>query len=305
MRRDVAVVVGRFQVPSLHPGHKFVINYALQRHDRVLVVIGCSPLPLSRRNPLDYETRAIMISRYFPDVTIARIEDSRSDEVWSNRLDEIIESYFPSTPAILYGSRDCFFGHYQGKHPTELVEVQVDRNGQEYNATDLREAIGPNGSPEFRMGMIYASKLPFPTSYQVVDTAIIKEQDQTVLLGHKVGDGEKLRFVGGFVDPTDESLERAAKREVTEETGYIETADYKYLGSFRINDWRYRGGPNAVMSAFFFARYIFGHPQAGDDINALAWVPISELEDRIITEHLPLARVLKTYVSKLAYKNMR
>lgn len=298
MRRDIGVVVGRFQVPNLHQGHKFLINYALQRHDRVLVVIGCSPLPLTRRNPLDYETRAMMIGRYFPDIVIARIDDNRSDEVWSNRLDEIISSYFPVNNAILYGSRDCFFGHYKGRHKTELVDVQSDPSGQEYNATDLREAVGPNGSMEFRMGMIYASKLPFPTSYQAVDTAVLNERDQTVLLGHKVGDGDKLRFVGGFVDPADCNLERAAKREVIEETGHIETADYKYLGSTRISDWRYRGGPNAVMSAFFVAKFIYGRPQAGDDLNAVAWVPLCELEDRIISEHLPLAKMLTEYLGK-------
>ncbi|QQS22749.1 NUDIX domain-containing protein [bacterium] len=305
MRRDVAVVVGRFQVPYLHPGHKFILNYALAHHDRVLVVIGCSPLPLSRRNPLDFETRSMMISRYFPDVVIARIEDNRSDEIWSARLDEIIEGYFPSTNAVLYGSRDCFFEHYKGKHRTELVEAQSDRNGQEYNATEMREAVGALGSPDFRVGMIYASKLPFPTSYQVVDTAIIRDSDQSVLLGHKIGDGEKFRFVGGFVDPTDPSLERAAKRETLEEVGSIETDCYKYLGSARIADWRYRGGLDGVMSAFFVAKYIYGRPQASDDLNALAWVPLSELEGKVIDEHLPLVEMLKEYLGQTLAKSAR
>ena len=290
MYRDIGVVVGRFQSPDLHSGHHFVIREAINHHERVLVVIGCSPLPLTLRNPMDFETRAMMITRAYPDVVVARIEDSRSDEIWSARLDEIIHNYFPDRSAVLYGSRQSFIPHYTGKHQCEMLTPPEPIEG--LNATDLRNRVQALGSRDFRAGMIYGSRLPFPTSYQVVDIAVINEANQMVLLGHKIGDGDKHRFIGGFVDPTDETLERAAKREVVEETSGIETADYEYLGSVRIDDWRYKGNRDQVMSAFFKAKYIFGRPCADDDLDGLGWFPLSKLEDLIIPEHLPLVKML-------------
>lgn len=304
MRTDVGVIIGRFQTPDLHPGHHFMINYALGHHDHVLVLIGCSPLPLKLRNPLDYETRAIMVNRAFPDVVVGRVDDCKSDEVWSTRLDEIINNYFPYKPAVLYGSRDSFIPHYSGKH--ECVTVEPPEAIKAINATQLREKVATLGSKDFRSGIIYASRLPFPTSYQVVDVAVINEANQTILLGQKAGDGDKYRFIGGFVDPTDLSLERAAKREVFEETSGVETDDYEYLGSAQINDWRYRGLHDHVMSAFFTAKYIFGHPKASDDLENLTWFPLGDVDKLLIKEHLPLAKMLivKRYHPPVGYAGM-
>ncbi len=290
MHTDVGVIIARFQTPDLHAGHHFLLNYVIGHHTNTLVLIGDPPLPLKQRNPLDYEARAVMVSRSFPDVVVGRLEDCSSDEIWSQRVDELINTYFPSKPAILYGSRDSFIPHYSGRHKCEIVPPP--ENLKHLTATDLREGIGVLGTRDFRIGMIYASKLPFPTSYQVADVAVIDETHKTILLGQKAGDGDKYRFIGGFVDPTDVSLERAAKREVTEETCGLETADYVYLGSARINDWRYEGCQDKVMTAFFKAKYIFGHPKASDDIERLAWIPLGDLDKVLIKEHLPLAKLL-------------
>lgn len=292
MRKEIAVIVGRFQTPYLHLGHKYLIRSALDRNDRVMVLIGCSPLPLSHRNPLDFETRALMIRKEFPDVIVARLDDCRSDDVWSQNLDEVIESYFPASQAVLYGSRDSFIPHYHGKHRLEELEPYC-LDGVQFSATNIRQEVSLMDSPEFRSGVIYASRAPFATSYQVVDVAVINPATRMILLGHKLEDRTKYRFIGGFVDPKDSNLEHAARREVYEETGMIETGDYRYLGSTRIHDWRYRDSCDQVMSAFFKAIYVFGCPIATDDLDEVVWFNLEELEKLLIAEHLPLLGLLK------------
>lgn len=297
MRKEIGVIVGRFQCPDLHPGHHFLINHAVKMHDNVLVVIGCSPLPLTVRNPMDYETRALMISAAYPNVTVVKLEDCPTNEIWSEKLDGLVEANFASADAILYGSRDSFIPHYRGKH--KCITVRAPKSIKELTATNLRNQITAVDSKSFRAGLIYASKMPFPTSYQVVDVAVVHEEKQMVLLGRKKGDNDKYRFIGGFVDPSDSSLERAAKREVSEETSGIETDDYKYLGSSPINDWRYRNSRDSIMSAFFTAKFIYGHPKASDDIDEIAWFPIAEIEQVIIEGHLPLAKMLSAKFGNL------
>ena len=39
---EVGVIIGRFQVNKLHPGHRSLINYALDNHKKVIILLGVS-----------------------------------------------------------------------------------------------------------------------------------------------------------------------------------------------------------------------------------------------------------------------
>ncbi len=90
---DVGVVVGRFQVPDLHAAHRALIQTVCDQHDKVLVVLGVSPLRATTQNPLDFEARKQMILAEFPHVTVLPVKDSASDHVWSRRLDEVVGDF--------------------------------------------------------------------------------------------------------------------------------------------------------------------------------------------------------------------
>jgi bifunctional NMN adenylyltransferase/nudix hydrolase len=63
---DVGVIVGRFQVPELHDAHKDLIETVCDKHDKVIIFLGLSPLMVTRENPLDFESRKQMILESSP-----------------------------------------------------------------------------------------------------------------------------------------------------------------------------------------------------------------------------------------------
>jgi bifunctional NMN adenylyltransferase/nudix hydrolase len=123
----------------------------------------------------------------------------------------------------------------------------------------------------------------YPTVFATVDVVIRK--GEKLLLGRKVHQS-KFRFVGGFADPAlDNSYEDAAKREAKEETGIIVTG-VKYLGSARIDDPRYRGTPDCIITHLFEAVEWSGEPVASDDIAELKWFDIMNLtQENFVDEH--------------------
>lgn len=288
----VAVIVGRFQTPKLHDGHRFLIDAAKSECQELMIIVGVSGGAASRIDPMDFDTRALMLSAHYPMAKIVQYTDHSVDEVWSKKLDELIEKTFPHHEAVLFGSRDSFMPHYHGKNRLQEIKPKIQAS-----ATALRNEVGtkPIDSKDFRAGIIYAAtKQTYPTSYQTVDIVIRHSTQPKVLVGRKVGE-EGWRFPGGFVDPTDLGLEYAAKREAKEELGDIEIDDLKYVCSTRINDHRYRKSEHKIMTAFFSGTYIYGPIKAGDDLDEVRWQDIDGLVECLLDAHKPLGTAyLKT-----------
>ena len=283
------VIIGRFQTPELHSEHIKLIQYVLDRHEKVILFLGVSPTLANKKHPMDFITRKYMIEEQFgiSKLTIMPLSDNKSNEIWSKQLDSKIKEVFPLGSVTIYGSRDSFIPYYFGVNKT--LELQPDVF---VSATDIREVASKKviSSSEFRAGIIYSVYNQFPIVYSTVDVAIIKNDE--ILLGQKLGETQ-WRFIGGFVDTTDESDEAAAKRETLEETG-LEVADLEYVCSMQVEDWRYRGiKDRSIMTRFFKAKYIFGCPTPQDDINALKWFKLTpELENILVEEHKKLFKKL-------------
>lgn len=290
MKSDaLAVVVMRLQVPELHAGHRYLLNSVTAIHENVLVVIGETEARLTAEDPLTFEMRSQMLLKLYPQVKIERLGDHPSDAIWSQTLDVLINRVLgavnPSSEPTLYGGRDSFLKHYLGSCRTfELPPIPIEPSG-----TAERAAVEVKHTPDFRAGMIYASKHKFPISYQCVDVAIM--QHGMVLLGQKKIDDGKYRFIGGFVSPQDVSLEAAARREVREETG-MEPGGAVYLGSARVNDYRYRGSSDSLLSAFFIIDPMYGAPVAADDVDAVRWFSLEQADKVIIPEHVTFLQML-------------
>jgi bifunctional NMN adenylyltransferase/nudix hydrolase len=289
--QDVGVIVGRFQVPELHDAHMELIQTVCDRHGKVIIFLGLSPLMVTRENPLDFEGRKQMILAKFPHVNVLYIKDQPDDEVWSRNLDTQIDDVItPNQTVLLYGGRDSFISHYSGKHPSEELESQVFVSGSEIRKEVSRTSV--RGTPDFRAGVVWAAFSQFPQCFATVDVAILNEDGSKILLGRKANE-KKFRLIGGFSDPKSPSYEADARREVSEEAG-IEITDPVYVGSYLIDDWRYRKEPDRVIKTLLFeAKHMFGTPKPGDDIAEVKWFDLDWDLD-VVPNHQDLINVIVT-----------
>lgn len=304
-KHTLGVIVGRFQVPELHPGHKRMLFEALKDCNSVLVCVGQADTIFDDRYPIPYAIVKDMIESWMGDMSSVRIEyiaDMADNASWSCELDRIISRRLvevgvgEDANVILYGSRDSFLTHYEGVHSCK----QIDELG-DFNGTDVRSEILNNphafNDANFRSGMIYAVlSSPHPISFQTVDCAVWKENG-TVLLARKRHE-KLLRFPGGFVDVNDASFEHAARREMREELGDIEIDELSHIGSCRVRGGgRYENSRHKIMTAFFSAKYIFGHVYPQDDIIHAEWVPIEKIANVLVREHAQLGDMFLNYWS--------
>lgn len=312
---EVGVMIGRFQTPYLHEGHIGVLEKVSEMHSNLVVFLGIPRIQNTKRNPLDFATRRKLIQDKCPEAIVMALPDHRSDEKWSENVDNTLATIFPEKEAILYGSRDSFIPHYHGKHKTQLLDA-IDS----HNATDIRANAASEvlDSDEFRAGVIYGISKQRPVTYPTVDI-VVANYDGQILLARKPAE-DKFRFVGGFVDRTDDSYEMAARRELYEETK-LSGLKGTYVASQQIKDWRYEREDSGIMtSLFLFYEWDqMGRPEASDDIAEVKWFDLSELfeheqepslgdghvppikytwklEDKIVPEHIVL---MQTFLQKV------
>jgi bifunctional NMN adenylyltransferase/nudix hydrolase len=286
MQKTLGVIVGRFQVPTLHEGHRTLFETVLKENTDVLVILGVSGGQPTDRNPLDIKARECMLHEAYGafNIMIRHIFDKPSNEVWSYELDSIIEGIANGRKVTLYASTDSFAPYYSGKYPVkELPEVTTVR-GKEVRK-QLKDV--PDINEDFRKGMIYQTQVRYPAVYSTIDIVVYNIKTKMILLGKKKAD-DGWRLIGGFADSADESLEITARRECFEETHGIEIGWPVYVGSHLVDDFRYRRSLDKIMTAIFIAQYMWGGPKAGDDLDELEWFPIDKVEEALAPHHKPL-----------------
>jgi bifunctional NMN adenylyltransferase/nudix hydrolase len=128
--QKVGVIVGRFQVPELHVGHRYLIETVAKECDLVFIVLGVAETP-SGHDPFSVATRTTTLQTAYPNVHIAEIADHPSDTVWSTNLDHIINNRFPKTEITLFGSRKSFLEQYCGTFETVFIAPVPSPSGTE------------------------------------------------------------------------------------------------------------------------------------------------------------------------------
>jgi bifunctional NMN adenylyltransferase/nudix hydrolase len=296
-KRELGVIIARFQAPALTDAHQYLLRQVATRVSRVLVLLGVHPVGGTKRNPLEYRLRERMlhdwwVSEYPADkeLIVLPLPDCYGDEEWAANVDQLINVVNQHKPATIYCGPDGAGPAYAeagGKRPVEVLDAAGG------HASKVRANITPRYSEDFRAGVVYATENRFVNPYPVIDV-MIKGQDGQILLAHKKidrrADGREWRLVGGFVDPTDGSLEAAVRREVREETG-VEISEPMYIGSAPVDDWRFRGGPEGILTSVFSAQWVFGTPKASDDIELVQWFSKEVVQDYIHPTHEHLLKL--------------
>jgi len=297
---EVGVIMARFQVHKLHEGHIKLINHVCDNHKKVIMFLGVAVVGNTQSNPLDFASRKAMIQQQYPHIVILPQKDQRSDDKWSQELDNQIRTPFGEKTALLYGSRDSFIPHYKGKYPVVELITDVYYSGTEVRRQVSREILE---SEDFRAGIIHANYAQRSVTYPTVDVVAYNEKGQ-ILLGKKPNEN-LYRFIGGFVDREDTNWEHAAKREFMEETGGCEIGDVQYLASGQINDWRYSKTGSGIMTTLFIGKFMWGAITPSDDIASLHWVNPAEININtdVMVEHRDLFAKVKEHFAHLARIN--
>jgi len=309
---DCGIIVGRFQIDQLHKAHVDLIQGVCDLHPKVIIFLGVSPCMVTKYNPLDFESRKQMILEKFPSVNVLYIKDTPSDKVWSQDLDgKIGDLITPNQTVTLYGSRDSFIKYYSGKYPTQELLQEEYISASEVRNTLSKKVIN---TPQFRAGVIWAAYNKYPITYPTVDIAIIDGAKNRILLGRKRNE-DLFRFVGGFAEPNSESYEEDARREVMEETG-LEISAIDYVGSFKVDDWRYRKETDQIKTLFFIGSYCFGKAEASDDLEEVKWfdldgfdinglVPCHKMMFKALLSKMEEDKYIEDSINDMAYSRKR
>jgi bifunctional NMN adenylyltransferase/nudix hydrolase len=291
-KRDTGIIIGRFQVFELNDIHEKLIASVREAHERVVIFLGSNPAP-SLFNPIDWELRVLMLNdRYGDDIQVEEMPDLPDDRIWSQELDRRILELRLDGEITLYGTEEDFVSRYTGRYSAKVLEAKEE----DFPENPKIEAL--ENLRDFRAGIIYANMRRFPTVYPTVDVAVFRSDMSELLLARKANE-TKYRFPGGFTDPMDENYEEAALRELGEECGEITIDELTYLGSCRIDDWRYRGSWDTVMTHLYACELTDGDPQPNDDIAELRWFDVKKLRaSSFIPEHLPLWEILKDFLEE-------
>lgn len=291
---SVGVIVARFQVHELHEGHHYVIKQVIKNHKKTIIFLGVPKFIGTKKNPLDFDTRKKMVQSHYPEAVIVALPDNRDNQKWAHELDKRIREIYPHGDVLLYGSRDSFIPYYLnngGKfQTTELKQLGT------FTGTDVRKMISEEvrNSIDFRSGVIYHAYNLYPRVIPTVDIAPLNEDNTQVLLAKKY-DEDKFRFIGGFVLPTDKTITMAVRRVYYKETGgNSEPINIQHIDSIQIDDWRFKGEEDKVMTSFFTVKSAWGRITPSDDIQELKWCDLDEkwLKENIVEEHKPLIEIL-------------
>lgn len=286
------ILVGRFQFYEINDALRALIVSIAARHERLVIFLGSNPAP-SDLNPLEWPLRQEMLLEAFEDeLEIQELPDVPDDRNWSQELDRRIMELRPTLPVTIYGTMDGFVERYSGRYDTEPLPIDPEDMPYALNVEGIRHL----GS--FRAGIMYATLRRFPTVYPTVDIAVFSADYEQLLLARKEHE-IRFRFPGGFTDPADESYEMAALRELAEECGELEVDELTYIGSCSVDDWRYRGSLDSIITHLYTCVLVSGNPAPNDDIVELRWFDVQKLKTEMLTpEHRPLLDLLLEFLTE-------
>lgn len=141
----LGIIVGRFQ--TLHSGHEFMIDKAIELCDEVGIFIGSSQESGTEKNPFTYELRKYLLEKIYgdkiktfplPDIGVG------NNSTWGDYVLRQIKECFGKAPDLLVSGRESrrvdWFDSDEGRNVTEIYIPKTI----EISASEMREFIIAN-----------------------------------------------------------------------------------------------------------------------------------------------------------------
>lgn len=319
----VALIIARMQ--PLHIGHQKLIQYACENFGSVVVAIGSHNCARNMRNPFTSRERATLLEETFPEgfrnqkIRVAFVEDYlHNDPRWVDHLEEEVKTLGVdwNEVSIVGHEKDRFI--YEELYPTIPFLTLPGADTHLINATAIRNMFFSDNDPSLIYGLpsktveflrkfktdnnrayrqlreehIFLThynhqweNTPFPVIF-VASDAILFRNNQVLLIRRKNAPGKGLWAIpGGFVDKY-EKVERAAVRELYEETGFQligKSVKDQYSRVFDAPNRSLRG--RIISHTFLYDVSNLTDEEclieAGDDAEEAFWYPIEGITSRI------------------------
>lgn len=135
------LIVGRFDPP--HLGHSYMIEWAAQRCDALVVYVNTSP----QRDTAPGEMRAEWLAELHPDVTVIELghslgTDFDDEDLWAKWMALFTDMWPHSDGPHAVFSSDAYVVELASRFGAEHVVVDAERVAVPISATQIREDPG-------------------------------------------------------------------------------------------------------------------------------------------------------------------
>lgn len=149
---DFLVFIGRFQ--PFHKGHAKIVDYALQKSNKVIFLLGSSNKTRTKKNPFTTQERIEIIKRSFPyneNCFLYRpLDDFENDEDWLRSVKKEILIAVETIGGDYNNSKIGFIGMdkdnstYYLDYFKNMDYVEYPKQENPISATEIREWIFDN-----------------------------------------------------------------------------------------------------------------------------------------------------------------
>ena len=132
-KRNLGVIIARFQAPELTAAHQHLVAHAAARSVRVAVLLGVTRA-VSKRDPLEFILREWMVEDFWAERYPGRAGDlfiipdhhCPTDNQWARRIHEHVDALpGPHGTITVFCGRDGAGRAYQNagcRHPVEVLD---------------------------------------------------------------------------------------------------------------------------------------------------------------------------------------
>ena len=142
-KHKYGLFLGRFQ--PFHDGHGSIVSQAWNHCDHLIIAIGSSQEGRTKKNPLTFEERKVLIRAltwYNKDITIIGIPDRENpsdDSSWGEYVMNYVEKECGMRPTVIFEGSEAVRSHW---YDTLDVEVKItDRDEEPISATEIRQML--------------------------------------------------------------------------------------------------------------------------------------------------------------------
>lgn len=178
---DLAVIIGRFQIP--HVGHKMLFDLAKTQSDTVLVLLGSANKASSVKHPFSVEQRILMLESFTENTNVKFIFDGINDYMYTDNewikqvQQKITLSLMPTGwrdkddyKVCIVGNKKADTGYLEWFPQYDLVTLN-ETKVLNIDATRLRDAyfsVGPEGLYGTAYDMVPPSAMTFLRAFAAV-----------------------------------------------------------------------------------------------------------------------------------------